>query len=162
VLNSFLEPNNMPNYVIVQIVWFAILGVVVFSIWKGGVAERLAGCLMAAGAMYGYAVKIVPQDFQTLALLTGDFLLALGFLGLAVRYTSLWIGGAMLFQAVQFTLHAWYMLGEKPRDIFHGVVNNLDTVGILVCLIVGTATAWRRRIAAEKAEALRAQPAPTA
>lgn len=155
----------MPNYLLELILWLAIVGTVVFSIWKGGIAERWAGCLMAAGAVYWYLVAKLPGDeLSALGQLTGDFLLALGFLYLAVRYTSLWIGGAMLLQAVQFTLHAWYMLGEKPRDVFHGVVNNLDTMGILLCLIVGTATAWRRRHAAQKAAeaaALRAEPAPT-
>ena len=59
----------------------------------------------------------------------------------------------MLFQAVQFTLHAWYLLAERKADIFHAVVNNLDTVGILVCLLIGTITAWRRRMAAQRAAA---------
>jgi len=68
----------------------------------------------------------------------------------------------MLLQAVQFTLHAWYMLGEKKPDFFHGVVNNAVTMGILLCIAFGTATAWRRRVAAQKAEAARLDASPAA
>jgi hypothetical protein len=155
----------MPNSVLSLIVYLVVLGVVLFSIWKGDTAVRLAGCMVAAGVLYNFGIKLFPHDFRPLVQLTGDFLLAMGFLALAVRYASLWLGGAMLFQAVQFTLHAWYMVSEKKPDILHAVVNNLDTVGILVCLLIGTITAWQRRTAAQKAaiaaEAMRAEPAPT-
>lgn len=149
----------MPNSVLSLIVYLVVLGVVLFSIWKGDTAVRLAGCMVAAGVLYNFGIKVVPHDLKPIVQLTGDFLLAMGFLALAVRYASLWLGGAMLFQAVQFTLHAWYLLAEKKPDIFHAVVNNLDTVGILVCLLIGTITAWRRRVAAQKIEAMRAEPA---
>ncbi|HYE45505.1 MAG TPA: hypothetical protein VEA44_06990, partial [Caulobacter sp.] len=155
----------MPSYILVLIVWVAILATVVFSVWKGGVAERWAGCLVGGGAVYGFLVaRFLGDEWRTLAFLSGDFLLALGFLGLAVRYASLWLGGAMLLQAVQFMLHAWYMLGEREADLLHGVVNNADTMGILVCITFGTVTAWRRRNAARQAEAARgpdASPAPS-
>lgn len=141
----------MPNSVLSLTVYLVVLGVVLLSIWKGDTAVRLAGCMVAAGVLYNFATKLAPHDFRPLVQLTGDFFLAMGFLALAVRYASLWLGGAMLFQAVQFTLHAWYLLAEKKPDIFHAVVNNLDTVGILVCLLIGTITAWRRRSAAQKA-----------
>lgn len=155
----------MPNSILSLIVYLVVVGVVLFAIWKGDTAVRLAGCMVAAGVLYNFGIKVVPHDFRPLAQLTGDFFLAMGFLALAVRYASLWLGGAMLFQAVQFTLHAWYLLAEKKPDLFHAVINNLDTVGILVCLLIGTVTAWRRRLAARKAavavEAMQAQPAPT-
>ncbi|MBX3480516.1 MAG: hypothetical protein KF842_08945 [Caulobacter sp.] len=140
----------MANFFLIQIVWLAILATFVFAIWKGGQAERWAGSLVVAGAIFAFAMhKIVPADLLPTALLGGEFLLALGFLTLAVRFASLWLGAAMLLQAVQFMLHAWYLLSERPRDTFYSMVNNVDTIGILICIIVGTATAWRRRSAAE-------------
>jgi hypothetical protein len=151
----------MPSYILVLIVWVAILATVVFSVWKGGVAERWAGWLVGAGALYAFLVaRFLGDEWRTLALLSGDFLLAAGFLALAVRYASLWLGGAMLLQAVQFMLHAWYMLGEKEPDFFHGVVNNADTMGILICIAFGTATAWRRRTEAQRTEAARLDASP--
>lgn len=143
----------MPNSILSLIVYLVVVGVVLLAIWKGDTAARLAGCMVAVGVLCNFTLKLAPHDFRPLIQLTGDFLLAMGFLALAVRYASLWLGGAMLFQAVQFTLHAWYMLGEKKPDLFHAVVNNLVTVGILVCLLIGTITAWRRRLASDKAVA---------
>lgn len=136
----------MPNSVLSLIVYLVFLGVVLFAIWKGDTPVRLAGCMVAAGALYNFGMKFVPGEWQSLVMLTGDFLLAMGLLMLAVRYASLWLGGVLLLQAVQFTLHAWYMLADRGHDIFHAVVNNLVTIGVLVCLLIGTVTAWRRRI----------------
>lgn len=138
----------MPNSVIIQLVWLAILGTVVFSIWKGGPAERRAGFLIGLGALVAFAIhRLAPEEAQPLALLTAEFALAVGFLILAVRYGSLWLGGAMLLQAVQFSLHAWYLLAERQHDILYSIINNADTVGILVCINLGTLSAWRRRTA---------------
>ncbi len=41
---------------------------------------RLAGCMVAAGALYNFGMKIVPGEWQSLVMLTGDFLLAMGLL----------------------------------------------------------------------------------
>lgn len=147
----------MSNYLPFLIVWLAVIGTFVFAVWKGGVAERYAASLVVVGALFAFAVgRLVSADIKTLVLLAGEFVLAMGFLALAVRYASLWLGGAMLLQAVQFMLHAWYMLGERTPDIFHVIVNNIDTLGILVCIVLGTATAWNRRKAAARAEAAKA------
>jgi hypothetical protein len=144
----------MSQYLPFLIVWLAVLATFVFAVWKGGVAERYAATLVVVGALYAFGVgRLLGSDMRTLALLLGEFLLAMGFLVLAVRYASLWLGGAMLLQAVQFSLHAWYMLGERRTDMFHVIVNNADTVGILLCIVLGTITAWRRRDASRAANA---------
>jgi hypothetical protein len=141
----------MPNSVIVQIVWLAILATFVFTVWKGGVAERAAAALVVAAALAAFAIhRLLPPEVHPIALLTGEFLLAAGFLVLAVRFTSLWLGAAMLLQAVQFSLHAWYLVAERPRDILYSVINNIDTVGILICILLGSVAAWRRREAATR------------
>lgn len=137
----------MPNSVVSLFVYLVFLGVVLFAIWKGDAAVRLAGCMVAAGALYNFGIKLVPDEWESIVMLTGDFLLAMGVLILAVRYASLWLGGVMLLQAVQFMLHAWYMLADRTHDLLHAVVNNLVTVGVLICLLIGTITAWRRRTA---------------
>ena len=136
----------MSQYLPFLIVWLLVTATFVFAVWRGGVAERFAATLVVVGALYGFGVgRLLDNEMRTLALLLGDFLLAVGFLALAVRYASLWLGGAMLLQAVQFTLHAWYMLGERRPDMFHVIVNNADTLGILLCIAIGTGVAWRRR-----------------
>lgn len=144
----------MPYFVLIQIVWLTILGTFVFAVWKGGQAERWAGSLVVIGAIYAFALhRMVGAELLPTLLLVGEFFLALGFLALAVRFASLWLGGAMLMQAVQFMLHAWYLLTEKPSDNFYSLVNNVDTIGILLCIILGTVATWRRRSAVERAVA---------
>ena len=58
--------------------------------------------------------------------LVGDFVCAVTLLMLAVRYASLWLGVTMLLQAVQFSLHAFYLVMELPHDLIHAWVNNLE------------------------------------
>lgn len=135
----------MPNSLLVQIVWLAILATFLFAIWKGGRSERWAGSLVVAGSIYAFVIhRAISGETLATALLAGELVLAMGFLGLAIRYASLWLGGAMLLQAVQFMLHAWYLLGEIQADIFFSIINNIDTIGILLCIVLGTLTAWRR------------------
>ena len=44
--------------------------------------------------------------------------LALGLLAVTLRYGSLWLGGAMLFYAAQFTLHSVYLVaGRSNKEI---------------------------------------------
>ena len=68
-----------------------------------------------------------------------------GFLYLALRYMSQWLGVAMLLQAIQFSLHAYYLVGELPRDRTYALINNLDSIGVLACILIGTLMTWRRR-----------------
>ena len=58
--------------------------------------------------------------------LAGDLVCAVTLLMLVVRYASLWLGAAMLLQAVQFSLHAYYLVTDRPHDLIHAWVNNLD------------------------------------
>jgi hypothetical protein len=132
---------------VVLAIWLTILATFVLSVWKGGAAERWAGSLVAAGALSAFMLhRTVPEAALPMALLAAEVLLACGFLALSVRYACLWLGAAMLLQAVQFTLHAWYMLLERPRDALFSTINNVDTLGILACVLFGSIVAWRRRI----------------
>lgn len=51
----------------------------------------------------------------------------------------------MILQAGQFSLHAWYLVGELPHDRFYAIANNLITAGILACILTGTIVVWTRR-----------------
>ncbi len=132
--------------------WGATLLVCAFAWWKGGQAERLGASLKLATSVIAFGVHhLLKQDSISGALLTADGVLAVGFLALAIRYASLWIGAAMLLQAGQFSLHAWYLVSGMDRDRFYAIANNLVTIGILVCILVGTLISWRRRNKAEAA-----------
>ncbi|HEX7759816.1 MAG TPA: hypothetical protein VF459_09955 [Caulobacteraceae bacterium] len=130
-----------------------------FALWRGDVAERMGGGLnLAAGLFAMFLHPLLDADVQPIAQLVVDAALAAGFLFLAIRFASLWLGVAMLLQAVQFSLHAYYMVGDLPHDLTFARINNLDTLGIIICIVGGTIVSWRRRLkkqrlAAEKAAA---------
>jgi hypothetical protein len=128
---------------------------VVFAIWKGDVPTRAAA--IAYGILVVATLLIQPQagdvSAETIRLAV-DFFCAIAFLLLAVRYANLWLGAAMIFQAAQFSLHAYYLVMELPHDRMHAWINNTDDWGIIISMIVGTCLAMRRRrvLAREAAE----------
>jgi hypothetical protein len=144
-----------------------LVGVFAFALWKGDVAERAGGGMnLAAGLFAMFLQPLLQRSAQPTALLLVDGALAAGFLFLALRYASLWLGGALLLQAVQFSLHAYYIVGASRPDFNHSlgfkVVNNLDTTGINICIFLGTIMAWRRRARAAKAGPAVSSSAPRA
>ena len=141
---------------IVDPIVFVALAVVfagcVFSLWKGGPAERTGGAIVLANTLLVLiAALVLPEASQPIAELVVDGLTAMGLLVVVLRYGSLWLGGAMLLYAVQFSLHAFYFVTERTPDHLHAVVNNVDFSGIIWCLVIGTAVAWRRRTRAAAA-----------
>lgn len=146
----------MFNYNVYQIawaaIWLAIIGVCAFAMWKGGRPERIGGALLLAVAIIGTIIEYTLQHpARGIAHLVNDAFLAIGFLVVALRYASFWLGGAMILQAVQFSLHSYYFVTERPRDLIYVWVNNLDTIGILALLAAGTIISWRQVQAARKA-----------
>lgn len=114
-----------------------------FAFMKGGRAERVgAGIILLNVLAY-----VVNETWlrMPLANLVIDGVTALALLAVAVRYASFWQGTVMLLYAMQFSLHAFYFVTERPRDNFHAIVNNVIFFAISGCLAAGTALALRRR-----------------
>jgi hypothetical protein len=120
-------------------------GICLFAFWKGERAERIAGGLILANLALSVAGDFVFGRAMPLVQLVGDGVTALGLLALALRYASLWLGGAMLLYAVQFSLHSFYFVTNRPVDVLLAVINYFDFMGVLLCLAVGTAISARRR-----------------
>lgn len=128
------------------ILWGGLALVTVFPLWKGGTAERFGAAINIACAVAAWGANSVWQgDDAASALLVIDFALAIGFLLLAVRYASFWLGAAMILQGIQFSLHAFYLVAERPHDLLYHRINNLDTIGIALSLVVGAVFAIRKR-----------------
>ena len=136
----------MPASLLPQVIsLFGLLGCL-FSLWKGGPPERVGGSVVLATLLLTIlATTFLPIPAQPIAELVIDGLAALALLAVVLIYSSLWLGGAMLLYAAQFSLYAYYFVAERPNDRFHAIVNNVDFMGITLCLIIGTAVAWRRR-----------------
>lgn len=137
------------------LLWVLVFAVSGFALWKGGQPERIGGALVLGIALISWLIDVLlPSGARAVGHLSNDAALAIGFLAVAVRYASLWLGGAMMFQAAQFSLHAYYFLTERKPDLFHYIVNNLDVLGVLACLAAGTVAT--QRIAHAQAQAQQA------
>ncbi len=126
--------------------WAVTLGIIALAWWKGGSPERLGALAMLGAAVVALIVNaVMPVSARPILLLADEGVLGFIFLMLALRHASAWLGVAMILQAIQFSLHAYYLVGELPHDRTYAIVNNLDSLGVLLCILVGTLLAWRRR-----------------
>jgi hypothetical protein len=140
----------MPDSPLALTLTLLVLSGCFLSLWKGSPAERLGGGVVLANLLLTVLVAaFVPIDAVAVAELVVDGLTALGLLAVVLIYSSLWLGGVMLLYAVLFTLHAYYFVTERAHDRLHAIVNNLDTIGVTWCLVIGTLVAWRRRARAQ-------------
>lgn len=138
----------MPMSPFLMFLLAVIFSVCLFAIVKGGPAERRAGLIFAAGALGVELIhSFVPRDLQGGLLLATDGFVAGGLLLVALRYASAWLGGAMLLQGVQFSLHAYYLVTGAERGNTYALINNLDSGGVLLCMLIGSVIAWRKRAA---------------
>jgi len=124
---------------------FCVAGLV-FAAWKGSAAERIAAGIVTANLILGVISYWLLPDFVGTIRFFNDGLAAVALLGVTIVYGALWMGGVMLFYAAQFSLHAYYFVTDRAdADRLHAIINNVDFSGIVWCLIIGTAVAWRRR-----------------
>jgi hypothetical protein len=139
---------------------FGGLAVCLFALWKGGSPERLGAGLIVVIVVLQRTIAafMAPSAFPVIQLVC-DALIGVGLLAVALAYGSLWIGGAMLLYAAQFTLHSYYFVTERPNDLFHAIVNNLIFIGVLLCLALGTVISWVQRARAAKRAAVAAPAA---
>ena len=126
-----------------------ILGMVVLALWKGGPAERFGASFIIGVVIVGRLVGLlIPEQTLPVLRLIEDGLTAVGLLAIALRYASLWLGGAMLVYAVLFTLHAIYFVMSKAPDTLFININNIAFLSVSLCLAIGTAVSWRGRMRA--------------
>ena len=125
---------------------FSVLGAG-FALLKGGPAERLSASVVILNVAIGQSGQYLAPQSDEIIRLVNDGLTALILLAITVRYGAPWMGGVMLLFAAQFAMHSYYIVTERPAgDYFNALVNNLNFTGIIWCLIIGTAVAWRRRL----------------
>ena len=133
-----------PFLIFLSLTAFGLCGVL-FSVWKGATAERIAALVVVANILVGFLSRYVPEFAGTLRF-ANDGLAAIVLLVVTVRYGAPWMGGVMLFYAAQFSLHSFYLVtGRSNTDYLHALINNINFAGIVWCLIIGTAVTLRRR-----------------
>lgn len=121
----------------------AIVLVAAFAVWKGGWPERVgAGLNLFIALCFLLAQRNLEAGGLATAALVVDGLLALGFLALTVRFAKIWLGVAMLLQAAQFSLHAFYYVSERGHDYLFAAVNNVVSWSVLAAILFGVVGHW--------------------
>jgi hypothetical protein len=143
-----------------------------FAIWKGGLAERAGALLIATTWIVTLVASAATQSYMpATAFLTSDAIMAIGLLFLAVRYSSWWMGVAMLVQAAVLSFHAAYFGADQTeisKKVLHFYVmgKNLASIGLLVIILAATVASIIKRSRLRSRETARQRldltPAPTA
>lgn len=126
--------------------WLTLASTVGFAWWKGSAAERWGASwvltmYVASDLAMAVTYPIVPQ----IPLFFLDFLLAAGLLVLAIRYSSLWLGAAMLLQSVALLEHGLILGGAGLRPYYWMMLNNAISQLMQLCIIIASVISWRRR-----------------
>jgi hypothetical protein len=139
--------------------WILMLGACALAFLRGGPAERWGAALIFFFALLWEGRILLPPDAKAILQLIGDGLTALGLLVIAMRYASLWLGAALMFQAIQFSLHSFYFVTNRPQDALQIIINNTNLFAILSCLIIGSLMSWRQKMRSASVSG-RARPTP--
>jgi len=91
-----------------------------------------------------------------LAIFVGDFVLAIGLLIIAVRYSSLWLGCAMLLQSIDLCSQGLAFSGDGLGVQSQLWLNNGVSMAMMACIVAGSASSWRRRLKVQNGSAARA------
>jgi hypothetical protein len=143
----------------------AVLGATAAFAWTQGRGAERGGILVYAAAWIGVlAYELVTGDsFPIVPILILDAVVALAFLLLALRYNSLWLGAAMIFQGLGLGLHATHLTELDAPRLFgfnaYALGINLVSLLILLVLIGGTTASMLDRRKRRRSEPL--APAPT-
>jgi hypothetical protein len=145
----------------------SLLAICGLAIFKGGRAERQGAILYLS---LWIAAMLVPasqgsQSFVYVVLLA-DAAAAFGFLWLAIRFSNLWLAGAMIAQGICFGAHAFRLEDDVVTPMWRGMniylmVMNITSAMVLWLIFFGTISSWKKRIAERKAAAAKV-PAPPA
>jgi hypothetical protein len=158
------EARTILNILIPAIGDMVFIAPSLFAWFKGAPAERYGAALYMASIILGgiFPAMVFGYDLPTLAELGLDALVAAGFLWLAIRYNSLWLGAAMMIKGVQLGLHAMHLTDMTDPRSFHGAnlyLLALDVVSLMISLTIFFAALASIR-ARRKARASRPATAP--
>lgn len=131
---------------LVQALLALIVACCAFAAWKGGAAERFGAAIVLINTLISTFSDLMFSNFRGIGSLTLDAVTAFSFLALTLVFGRSWLGVAMLIYALQFALHAFYLVTERsPHDVLHATINNVNYLAVNFCLVIGTIGAIRRR-----------------
>jgi len=121
------------------------------AVWKGGPAERSGAVMILVTWLGSTLIQALAKAYiLPIVFLASDAVLAAGLLFLAIRFSSLWLGAAMLLQATGLSLHAAYFAAEKADLDRHTLWlyiagKNLSSFAMLLVILLAGLVAWRKR-----------------
>lgn len=123
-----------------------IVGVPALAWRFGGPAERWGAALNSTAALAVMTAQFVTRDARPgVPFLAVDFLLASGFLVLALRYSNIWLGAAMLLQSAELTLNAVMLSAERELTALDALITNLISLAVVAAILGGAWAQHRRR-----------------
>ena len=134
-----------------------LAGTALFAGLKGAAPERLGAAMIVVAWISSVVVNAMSGHVApVLAFLILDGLVTVGFLVIAVRYSSLWLGAAMICQAISFGAHALRLSddAELLRQTRFAYLTVTNAIGFLVLFILigGTFATIARRRRADRAK----------
>lgn len=143
----------------INVVGFALVdGLLILSCalaWlKGGAAERWGATLYFGSAVISVAIAFVTHNsYAEAPMLVFEGLVAIGFLALAIRYNSLWLGAAMMLKGAQLALHASHLTEGTDARIgqvkFYPLALDAISISISLTLLYGVIAGVRARSRAQ-------------
>ena len=138
-------------------------GICLLAWWRGAGAEQYGSLLiLVADIAADVFMAVAYPKFPGLSMCAIDFALASGLLFIALRFSSVWLGGAMLLQSVALCLQAFDFVGDGPSIPAHYLINDLLSYAMVACLIAGLAGSWRLRRSHHRSEVVRSPTIGTA
>ncbi len=126
-----------------------MLGACIFAWVKGRAAERYGAALYFFSCVVALVMEFMVGSALPITELLFDGVVAAGFLILAIRYNSLWLGAAMMIKGVQLAMHATH-LTDADDPHFAGMnlyAVSLDLINLMISftIIGGTLASTRAR-----------------
>ena len=134
------------NSLLVQFGLLSLVATIGFAWAKGDAADRAGATAVAVSWIATVAtMALAPEPSHATILLIFDVVLATALLGIAIGYSSLWLGVAMLIQAALLALHAQHF-GEAPvTGRTFVIICNAASFAQLFAIVAATTASWLRR-----------------
>jgi hypothetical protein len=121
---------------------------------RGSTPERVGATAILVQWLFFLCIQTVVGGATLGAvsapLLVAEFLLSFGFLILALRYASLWLGVAMVAQGCSLGAHALFIARGGQHAHGYASWSNIACVVLLLALLAGTISSWRKRLRTER------------
>lgn len=140
----------------VPLLYLSLFTAFALAIFKGGRAERQGAILYLVMWLAAVVTPVKPgSQLFVYVFLMADAVIAFGFLWLALRFSNLWLAGAMIAQGICFGAHAFRLEDDVVTPRWHGMniyllVMNLMSALVLTFILGGTLATWRRRVLERK------------